>query len=235
MTDAHLMEYAPESFTDEELVDLLLGGNHNPQVVGIAGRKRSGKTTVANALREYLEDDYFLHVELANMSDPLHEALLRYNPWVRIDLLTENPGWMLPGVVLYRELTERFGYEGAKDMFEDYRRQLKDLGTEGIRHDVPDYWVDRINDKINRSQANVYIVSAVRFPNELKIMPKVLIHTINVTDPMTDPHGSEANVERTVEEARNRGIPIVTLESLSEVRGVVRAAASYLDKGGDLL
>lgn len=199
------------------------------KVVGITGKKRSGKTTVSNLMRDHLTSFHGLTVEQANMSDPLHEMLLRINPWIEVTIWEAlNAKRTLPNFVRYRELTDDYGYENAKDLFSAYREALQETGTEGIRYEDPDFWVKAVQRRIARSKADVYIVSAIRFPNELAVRPDLLFHTVNLTDDGSDTHESELQIASVLSQARAQGIPTWRLDNLEDMPYYVRIASNEL-------
>jgi hypothetical protein len=93
-------------------------------IIGIAGYKRSGKSTVA----EILTDDY--DFQIIALADKLRAMLLGGNPWV-------TPTLRL------KDIIREYGWELAKDTFPEVRRLMQDFATEGVRDNLgQDTWLD---------------------------------------------------------------------------------------------
>ena len=93
-------------------------------LIGLIGRKRSGKDTVADLLIEH--HGY----NKAAFADPLRDLLAAINPVVASFDNRINDG---RGPVHFNDATEALGYEVAKDSLREYRRLLEVTGTEGVR------------------------------------------------------------------------------------------------------
>ena len=119
------------------------------RLVGLAGRKRSGKSTVADRL---CRAHGWVEVALA---DPLKVALLDVDP-------------LLPSGMRVRELVGRVGWEEAKDEHPEVRRLLQALGGAVRDHVDEDVWIAIGLDRAERALAAGYpvVASGVRYPNE---------------------------------------------------------------------
>lgn len=156
------------------------------QVIGFAGRKRSGKgalcehlrdtrsatiVTVANALKQ-------LCCELicVDSIDELNE--LKDNPNSYINLFVSNKNiWTL---ILAKEL----GFDLDEDLSELYdmvsgyidkktstvRELLQFVGTDIIRHFNPNWHVEKLTESIKNAPTDLVVVDDVRFPNERKAL-----------------------------------------------------------------
>lgn len=132
------------------------------KLLGIGGRLTSGKDTVA----DYLVERYGW-IKL-NMSAPLHEAMLRLDPWIPVEFEERHA----TGNWRYSELTERFGYTAAKENPE-VRRLLQRLGTDvGRKMFGENVWVDYADSTITplREAGENVVITGIRFPNEIDMI-----------------------------------------------------------------
>lgn len=137
------------------------------KLLGIGGRLTSGKDTVA----DYLVEKHGW-VKL-NMSSPLHEAMLRLDPWVPVDFEYASGIWR------YSYLCEKVGYTAAKENPE-VRRLLQKLGTDvGRKMFGENVWVDYAANTITplRAAGENVVITGIRFPNEI-----AMIHSNVVLD-----------------------------------------------------
>lgn len=161
-------------------------------VVGLMGRKRSGKDTVGRFL---VEDFGFKRLSFA---DALRDVALDLNPIVDVRH-EEDDQWTL------REVVDEYGWEGAKDEIAEVRRILQDLGV-AIRHVNQDFWVDIVLRQILPGQR--YVITDVRFPNEFRAVadcfpnhPHVPVVLCRVHRPgldQSDTHESETALDNYV-------------------------------------
>lgn len=123
-----------------------------PIVIGIAGKKRHGKNTVANILREQLN-----HIEGLQF----HEFSFAY------ELKLEVAYALAPNSVTERE--EHLNRMNHDDYKEFYRPILQWWGTEFRRSQDEAYWVKKIDQKIQACPKNsVAAITDVRFPDEAR-------------------------------------------------------------------
>lgn len=128
------------------------------QIVGIAGKKRSGKDTLCSMMQTYHP-----YQQIA-FAGALYNCMLAMDPWVRAE----------PGFQRLSALHEEFGYEACKDMFPDVREYMKKLGTEGVREHIgPTTWLDVVVRKIKASPTTSFIVTDVRFDNEAQAIQEL--------------------------------------------------------------
>lgn len=117
----------------------------NKPIIGIAGRKRHGKNTVADIL---VAERGFTIVSLA---EPLYEMLYRLNPQV--------------GNSTVQAIVDAHGWDQAKDWHPEIRRLLQVLGTECVREVIGEYtWANHWA-KRARKPARV-VCPDVRFPSD---------------------------------------------------------------------
>ncbi|MBO0654051.1 hypothetical protein J1792_15100 [Streptomyces triculaminicus] len=127
--------------------------------IGIIGRARSGKDTVAARL---VEAHGFRRMALA---DPLKDMALGIDPVIA-------PAARDGSALRLAEAVRLFGWETVKERYPEARRFLQRLGTEGVRHHInADHWVDvllRGADTVHREgDARPVVVPDVRFENEV--------------------------------------------------------------------
>lgn len=138
-----------------------------PPLIGLIGRKRSGKDTFASVL---IEERGFTK---AGFADPLREMALAIDPIVEYDEAFNgcgNPSCCPTDIVerRYSDVLDAHGYEVAKDKFPEVRRFLQVLGTNAVRGILgPDTWVDLAASRID-ARTGPLVLTDVRFPNEAK-------------------------------------------------------------------
>lgn len=105
-------------------------------IVGITGKKRSGKDTAAAAL---VEQRGFVRVGFA---DALKKMALAVDPVVYVG----NNG----GHARLHHIVECVGWERAKDEYPEVRRLLNKLGTNGVRDIIgADSWINAWQRQVN--------------------------------------------------------------------------------------
>jgi hypothetical protein len=170
--------------------------HHEIRLIGIGGKREAGKDTVA----DHLVDKHGW-VKLG-MSDPLDVALLRQDPYIRIepgDPLNKNKSAKF---LHYSEIRDKISYVDAKTI-KDVRRNLMNLGTEVGRELLgEDTWVNVADQMIYDllAEGKNVILTGVRFPNEIALVGKYSNgETWYVTRPTTkddglSDHASETSV-----------------------------------------
>jgi hypothetical protein len=153
-----------------------------PTIIGLTGLARSGKTTVA----EYLRDKHGFTV--LNFADPLKEMVFKLDPIVGVAEEAEIPARKYDQVAypvhlsdLTNPETGRFdedypeGY--VKTNYPEYRRVLQTLGTECIRGVDPGFWVDlmrsRIMDLDQEEGVTRFVIADVRLQNEARLIQEL--------------------------------------------------------------
>ena len=129
----------------------------HPLVLGMGGKLRSGKDTVA----DYLVHEYGF-VKLG-MSDALNEAMQLINPIV---------DYQEGSILRYAALVEIVGYAKAKENPE-VRRLLQKLGTEvGRKIMGENTWVEIARRKIQNhlDKGTPVVITGMRFPNEIRMI-----------------------------------------------------------------
>lgn len=128
------------------------------RLIGLTGRKRSGKDTFAQALVEV----GFRQVAFA---DPLRQAVAGLDPIVGFEERVDEFGFRVVEPIRFRTAVERYGYEEAKDRFPEVRLVLQRFGTEGIRRIDPGFWMRLARERILASETPL-VFTDCRFPNE---------------------------------------------------------------------
>ena len=134
-------------------------------IIGLTGRKRSGKSTAARYL---VENHGFTELSFA---EPLKRMALAVDPRVGPE---SDP-------VRLSEAVGVWGWEEAKDRFPEVRRFLQRLGTEGVRdHIGQDTWVNlaeleiirviRENEQVDQVAESNIVFADVRFENEAALI-----------------------------------------------------------------
>lgn len=148
------------------------------KLIGVSGRKRSGKDSFAERLTGA---HGFTRVAFA---DPMRELALALDPII-------SDGWRLS------QLVDTFGWEGAKENPE-VRRTLQRLGTEGGRKVLGEnIWVDTA---MTTAQAvgGPVVFTDVRFPNEAEAVKRaggVVVRIERPGLPAGDTHPSETAID----------------------------------------
>lgn len=162
-------------------------------IIGMGGRKESGKDTVADFLVE--EHGYTKY----EMSSVLHDIFMVLDPWVVVDIAeAEVSEFIRPGTYRYSTLCAVIGYVEAK-RFREVRRLLQVLGTDVGRNMISEnIWVDVMRHKILNTTGNV-VFTGVRYPNELMMLhglggTAVWVHRPGL--PEGDKHSSETSLSQ---------------------------------------
>lgn len=129
-------------------------------IVGLIGKKRSGKDSFAQTLVER-------GVKRFAFADPLKEAALHLDPLIEyptwadwIEPKTEETAdWYVDRL---STLVKEYGWEAAKE-FPEVRRTLQNFGV-AIRQIDEDFWLRTTLDKAKA--APLAVITDVRFPNE---------------------------------------------------------------------
>ena len=159
-----------------------------PPLIGVMGKKRSGKDTFAS----FLVDGYgYKRVAFA---DPLKEALLKVDPIIAERVPGVDYG---PEIRLSREV-ERIGWEEAKEIPE-VRRLLQSYGVT-IRSYQPDFWLNLAlaQAHVEWLQGNPVVITDVRFPNEADAIKKaggLLVRVVRPGLASDDTHESETALD----------------------------------------
>ncbi len=166
-------------------------------LIGLVGRKQSGKDTAARALTER----GYTRVAFA---DALKQAAYRTDPYVMVS----NAPYRLSLVV------DRLGWDTAKQI-PDVRGLLQRMGDAMRKAVSEDVWVDAALDGAVRHDLTV--ITDVRYPNEydaIRDTGGIIVKIVRPGQAADDTHPSETNVDQmeadativnsgTIEELRN--------------------------------
>ncbi|MCZ9884629.1 deoxynucleotide monophosphate kinase family protein [Arthrobacter sp. B2a2-09] len=160
-------------------------------IVGLIGKKRSGKDTFGAAL---IEAHGFTRVAFA---DPLRQAALALDPFVGRPAL---PGQLAPQKdVRLSDVIETIGWEAAKDYVPEVRRILEAFGTDSIRKLDEGFWVRMAVEKIQATDGPV-VVTDVRFPNEADKIRELGGIVVRIVRPSQEPTGPAHQCETSLDE-----------------------------------
>lgn len=169
-------------------------------LIGLTGKKRSGKDSLASVL---VTNHGFERVAFA---DALKASLLQVNPVIRIE---PDERYLVSGVlgstvetVLHARLAtlvRELGWEQAKGVRE-VRRLLQEHGVAIREHVDESVWLDVVAGKIidHLAAGRSVVITDVRFPNELDLIYELGGHHVHVDRPgniSTDTHVSETLLE----------------------------------------
>lgn len=161
-------------------------------LIGMIGKKRSGKDSVASTL---VAEFGYSRVAFA---DPLREALLRLDPIIGRPALPDAPAPVHD--VRLSEVIAAIGWERAKDYVPEVRVLLQRFGTDAIRAIDDDFWVRTTRQQIEALRADgPVVVTDVRFPNEADAIREAGGYLVRVTRPGTESepgaHASETALD----------------------------------------
>ncbi|MFG3715816.1 hypothetical protein [Micromonospora sp. NPDC047730] len=151
----------------------------SPPLIGLLGRARAGKDTVAGRL---VERHGFRRYAFA---DALKEAALIADPIV-------VPVDTVGGSLRLSHFVHSVGWEAAKEVRE-VRRTLQQFGV-GIRHLDPHFWVRVVMDEVSDPDGPAAVITDVRFPNEaaaIRAAGGKLVRVVRPGQDESDQHISE--------------------------------------------
>lgn len=185
-------------------------------IIGLIGKKRSGKDTFAHALPGYTRVAF---------ADPLRQAALALDPIVGRPAL---PGHLAPQVdIRLSDVIDTLGWEKAKDCVPEVRRVLQRLGTESIRAIDPDFWIRAGVQTIQATDGPV-VVTDVRYPNEADAIQALGGYLIRVVRPgftsEGDPHPSESALDD-----YRVNLTIHNSDTIDRLQGRARSVAAALE------
>ncbi|MGZ0151862.1 deoxynucleotide monophosphate kinase family protein [Kribbella sp. WER1] len=169
-------------------------------LIGLIGKKQSGKDTFARALAKY-------DVHRFAFADPLREALLGFDPNIVIN--QDEYGWFLdenwclpygaPFTLRLSHLVSAMGWDGAKNLRE-VRRAMQNFGV-GIRELDPDFWLNITATKVYQArfaEGKDVVITDVRFENEAEWVKEAGGILVRITRPglvSDDTHESETALD----------------------------------------
>lgn len=153
------------------------------RILGVAGRKRSGKDTLAALMSEF----GYQRVALA---DKVREYLYILNPII----------FELDGKRMYlRDLVDAFGWDFVKDRYPEARRLMQFMGTELGRNTWgEDYWTQKAEGVITERGLERVVITDIRFQDEISWVHGHKGIVVRIDRPATvveDSHVSETGVD----------------------------------------
>lgn len=145
-------------------------------IIGLAGFARSGKDTVGKFL---IDNHNFTRISFAT---PVYNGLYALNPIVTFDL-TYRDGYVVDArPIRVQEIVNNIGWERAKVEYEEIRKLLQRYGTEAGR-DIhgADCWVNLACKAIQSAPTTNFVVTDVRFPNEVAALKRLGAVLVKIT------------------------------------------------------
>lgn len=164
-------------------------------LIGLIGKKRSGKDTFASTL---VEERGFTRYAFA---DPLKEAALGLDPLIRFEqdeTYLATPDYYFgvgPKIERLSAVVERLGWEQAKEIRE-VRRTLQNYGV-AIRGIEEDFWTRTTMEKALAHRGPV-VITDVRFPNEVEAVHRaggIIVRIVRPGLASDDSHVSETALD----------------------------------------
>jgi len=162
-------------------------------IIGISGKKQSGKSTAAATLSKLLQEKFATKTEIVCFADKLKEIVIdcfvptEWN-WTIKDLEPdENKNRMLP-------------------CNKTVRQMLQIVGTDWFREMFSDCWVNAYAKKLQELFVDIVITPDVRFRNELKYIQEhngLVIRLTKAPFADTDKHKSETALDGVAEYTRD--------------------------------
>lgn len=159
----------------------------NFKLIGIHGKKRSGKDTLFQILNKHVPN-----VERIAFADELKRHLEILNPIIHF----ENGR-----LVHLDEMLNRYGWDRLKELIPEARRLLQVYGTDVIRDNIADsVWVDKCIQKVREINKDnkIAVITDLRFENEyerIKNEGGFLIKIVRPSANNADTHKSESELE----------------------------------------
>lgn len=163
-------------------------------LIGLTGKKQSGKDTAAN----FLVERGWVKIGFA---DPLRECLAAMNPILDI---TRSCVTGKPHYTRYRDAVGVLGYDKAKSSYPEVRRLLQVFGTEVGRDIIGKYlgnpWLQIADIRIQQAliEDKHVVISDVRFPDEAELIHRLGGKVVRVYRDVTyhneDSHRSESGI-----------------------------------------
>ena len=157
-------------------------------VIGIGGKKRAGKSTLAGYIAEMAALRRFITEEVS-FAQPIKEMM-------QVVFKHEVP-WS----TFIADDRKQFPVEIAPGEYMTVRQILQLVGTDCFRNIIhPDFWVARGIAKIKTSPADIVLVPDVRFGNELQALKQlgttVFVEKTSELEPELDLHPSEMELDK---------------------------------------
>lgn len=169
-------------------------------VIGITGKKRSGKDTAG----KYFSNLGFVQLQLAK---PLKEWLIYSNPVLPFPIgFTNKLKYIYTGIKCqriprYNDLTNYFDKDAIKDTFPYVRQLLQKTGTDLVRTVDENFWANAVVNFIKDNGVNNnYFITDIRFDNEVEVLKQLNTEVIIIKITrdtcleLNDNHPSESGI-----------------------------------------
>jgi hypothetical protein len=154
------------------------------RIIAFTGKKGSGKTAAV----EYMKQRYM------TLGEPVRIEKINFKDSLIEEMKEVFPGLLEHFSTTYAMTIEQIFIEKPEGM----RKLMQDYGLMR-RKENPTYWVERWEEKVKQSQANVILTDDVRFQNELDALYNMGASVIQIVRTglvsHTDTHISETEME----------------------------------------
>lgn len=175
-------------------------------IIGLTGKKRSGKDTASN----YLVAKGFIKIELAR---PLKIWLSQINPVLPFPTMSFSNVMSLVYYVMvfikhrriprYNDITKYISEDIVKDAFPYIRYLLQYTGTELVVNNDKYFWVNIVINEIKKYQDYTnFVISDIRFNHEVEALQRefnklfIIEVTRNISSDINSNHISESGINR---------------------------------------
>lgn len=177
---------------------------NKPFVVGLRGKKSTGKNYVANVAKDALENEGFA-VETGAFADDLKTFCINVLGLTETQCYGSDADKNSPTRYLWKNLPEAIQRKYPdKSGAMTAREVLQVFGTDVIREYFGTHiWVEALHNKILRSESDYFFITDVRFSNETEIIRSWGGQIWQIDGPqrgeratMADPHPSETELDK---------------------------------------
>ena len=155
-----------------------------PNIIQLAGRKRSGKDWTATAIRQQLESHGY-SVEVMSFAEPLKDiaSIILDMPLSDLEFAKNTNAYLLEST------------NSQPEYLTTFRSLLQKLGTEAMKkYFGKSVWYDLLINRIEQSSADYILVPDYRFPEET-IPGALTVRIYSTSVDLTDNHISETALD----------------------------------------
>lgn len=164
-------------------------------IIAIAGRKQSGKTTSAEFIKKTFEDNKLGTAKIYNFADPLKKDVC-----MNIFGLTYHQCY---GSDKSKNELVNCYWPGTNSKM-TAREVMQYVGTDVFRKIQQNVWADATIHKIQSEKSDLAIIADCRFPNEVEVVTAVSGLAIKLNrNPYNSTHTSEAALDADVYDQTN--------------------------------